>query len=97
MLERGEFFFDPSWELFGMHFPGRPVVPGSLIIGCFLKRIEESFGLGDRSIRIKRFRFLDFVSPGRYPYDMEERDTTIFCRLWGGDKILCDGIIEITR
>ncbi len=92
---RGEFFFDPSWELFEKHFPGKAVVPGSLIIGYFLQKAGELSSLKQKKIRIKKFRFLDFVSPGRYCYEMEYTQGSILCKLWKGDRLMCDGVIQI--
>ncbi|MBU4420644.1 MAG: hypothetical protein KKH84_06520, partial [Proteobacteria bacterium] len=38
---KGTFYFDPSDRIYAEHFPGNPVVPGSLIIHAFLKALKE--------------------------------------------------------
>lgn len=69
----GHFDFDPKDAVYDDHFPGAPVVPGSLIIHAFLEAAKAR-GWMARTCRVEAFRFLRFVSPGRHRYRMENRD-----------------------
>lgn len=45
------------------HFPGNPVVPGSLIVGISLYTVLTAF-TGETPLRISRFSFLRPARPG---------------------------------
>jgi 3-hydroxymyristoyl/3-hydroxydecanoyl-(acyl carrier protein) dehydratase len=47
----GNFFFDPDDGIYRTHFPGYPVVPGSLIVHAFLKAGREA-GFSSRSLSL---------------------------------------------
>ena len=70
----GVMHFPADHPVFEDHFPGDPVVPGSLLINAFLRearRCRPDFhpaGLGN-------FRFRHFVRPGSYIYMLECRRT----------------------
>ncbi len=77
---KGIFYFDPSDRIYAEHFPGKSVVPGSLIIHAFLKALKEE-GCSKRYI-IKNFRFKEFISPGEYNFDIEICKKQMKCRLF---------------
>jgi len=77
----GIFYFDPADPIYADHFPGCPVVPGSLIISAFLKAGQDA-GPGKRPERIKDFKFRTFLTPGEYEYRLESRGERLQCRLF---------------
>ena len=80
---RGVLRFDPAHPLFKDHFPGAPVIPGTLIIRAFLELAAAH--LPDMRIAgIRRFRFLRFAPPGFHSWSMtmERRGPAVdACRL----------------
>ncbi len=95
MLVAGEFFFDPSMSLFKRHFPGRPVVPGSLILGTFLKEISGVWGIPCTYMEVERFHFMRFVSPGTYGYEIERSGPRVLCRLIQDNMVFARGSIRL--
>jgi 3-hydroxyacyl-[acyl-carrier-protein] dehydratase len=69
----GTFVFDSRDPVFADHFPGNPVVPGSLIVQAFLEAARE-FAVSGEYHRVERFRFKRFVGPGEYAFVMEQID-----------------------
>jgi 3-hydroxyacyl-[acyl-carrier-protein] dehydratase len=89
----GIFNFDPGDGIYGDHFPGYPVVPGSLIIHAFLKACEEA-GFSGNGITIENFGFRQFLLPGHYPFRIELRKDRLHCFISCGDKKLVTGILK---
>ena len=94
---KGTFFFDPSDRIYADHFPGKPVIPGSLIVHAFLKALQEEKVNNVRYI-IENFRFREFVSPGKYPFNIEINHNKMKCRLFQSSsntlKPIVTGIIK---
>ena len=85
MMEiKGKFYFDPRDSIYDDHFPGNPVVPGSIIVSAFLVAGKEA-GFLEESWRIENFRFKGFVSPGEYTYIIERHPNDMKCRLLVGN------------
>jgi 3-hydroxyacyl-[acyl-carrier-protein] dehydratase len=77
----GTFYFDPADSIYNDHFPGYPVVPGSMIVHAFFKAIKKT-GL-DRSYRvIEDFRFRKFLLPGKYDFSIHASPEGLKCRLY---------------
>ena len=76
----GKFFFDPADPVYEQHFPGSPVVPGSLIIKAFLRAVSEQ-GYDNGEVILKNFRFKEFVRPGTYDYQLQFSGNRIYCSL----------------
>ena len=85
----GTFFFDPDDKIYQDHFPGNPIVPGSLIIHAFMKacNIEDYV-----NFQIHSFGFKKFVSPGEYEYKVEKKENKYFCNLLKQNEIYATGI-----
>lgn len=81
-IHRGHFYFDPQDPIYAEHFPGHPVVPGSLIISAFVQAAEGIKHTEDEW-NISNFRFKRFVPPGRYPFQIVPKsDGRLACTLF---------------
>lgn len=89
----GVFFFHPNDGIYGEHFPGYPVVPGSLIVHAFLKVWEQAGFSGD-AITIENFTFREFLLPGHYPFRIELRKDRLHCLISREDKKMVTGILR---
>lgn len=78
---KGTFCFDPLDGIYADHFPGNPVVPGSLIVHAFLKAVK-THGIIPGRCRLENFRFKEFVPPGEYPFSIEKQADRLKCRLF---------------
>jgi len=88
---KGTFYFDPSDRIYADHFPGNPVVPGSLIINAFLKALKKE-GC-NKGYTIENFRFKEFVSPGEYSFNIEIDQNKIKCGLFRKSSAVVTGVI----
>ncbi len=84
--------FAPEDACFNGHFPGNPVVPGSLIAGLSLQAVREHLGRTG-PLRIRRFSFSRFACPGAYILDIEEQDGACLCTLRSADTLFAQGRI----
>ncbi len=79
------------------HFPGRPVVPGSVIVNTFIELGRQCGLCGDEWV-VRDFRFRGFVSPGEHAFHLNPESDGLKCRLFQGEtdgsKILVTGTIE---
>jgi len=87
VVKEGMIRFDPSDGIYADHFPGYPVVPGSLIIQAFLD-------LAGSVCEIESFQFRSFVIPGSYAYRMERRADRWACLLLQRDEIMVRGKLK---
>lgn len=93
-LLEGTFYYPPDDVIFQEHFPGHPVVPGSMIVNAFLIAGEKLGFTGD-NLKIENFRFKEFLVPGRqYPFRIEVKNGRLYCFIVHGDKLLVTGILE---
>ncbi len=68
-LHREQYFFHREDPLFQDHFPGRPVIPGSLLVSCFHKTASRWLtGAASASTwilhAVSNARFIAFGEPG---------------------------------
>ncbi len=88
---RGTFFFDPADLIYNDHFPASPVVPGSLIINAFLQALKRIDSRQRVSV-VKNFRYVQFVTPGEYPFCITRKKNEYFCELFDAEaKTLVTG------
>ncbi|HPJ96481.1 MAG TPA: hypothetical protein PK022_04160 [Syntrophales bacterium] len=87
IIKEGIIRFDPSDGIYTDHFPGFPVVPGSLIIQAFLD-------LAGPVREIEGFQFRNFVIPGSYVYHMERRADRWDCLLMQSDEMMVRGKLK---
>jgi 3-hydroxyacyl-[acyl-carrier-protein] dehydratase len=92
--QSGHFYFDPNDPIYQDHFPGCPVVPGSLIVEAFLKVVAQK--KIDPTV-IRRFRFKRFVIPGTYTYEMVISTGMIDCTLLQKEETFATGKILYGR
>lgn len=93
ITKKGRFCFAPDDPIYRDHFPGYPVVPGSLIIHAFMSEIGKV--TGDATAQsISNFRFKRFLSPGCYAYRIEPKsDGRLACFLYDEDKAVVTGTL----
>jgi 3-hydroxyacyl-[acyl-carrier-protein] dehydratase len=88
----GEFHFDPDDVIYRNHFPGKPVVPGSLIIDAFMRVVGSAAGNRRREWAVENFRFRRFIAPGRYAFRVAgQSDGSMQCILYDGDRTVVTG------
>jgi len=88
----GVFYFFPDDGIYRDHFPGYPVVPGSLIVHAFLQAAAAAdIQGGYRSL--ENFRFREFLTPGRYSFRMERKEDGLSCVIYRGAKKLVTGAL----
>ena len=92
-FQEGLFFFDPGDRIYRDHFPGNPVVPGSVIIHAFI-RAHARAGQ-ERPVGVSNFRFKRFVSPGEYRYGMEGDSHGIRCTLFDNNRAVVTGALML--
>ena len=97
LKKQGTFFFDPEDPIYRDHFPGNPIVPGSLIVHAFMTVCRQ-----DQPVKlcaVEDFRFRQFIAPGEYAYEIhgDERgpgNWQILCRLFHDDKPVVTGKLQ---
>ena len=88
----GIFYFSPDDGIYRDHFPGYPVVPGSLIVHAFLQAATEA-GIRGGYHSVKNFRFREFLTPDRYSFRMERQEDGLSCLIYRGAKKLVTGTL----
>lgn len=92
---QGHFIFDPQDPIYEDHFPGSPVVPGSLIVQAFVLAARQ-FAADVECRRVERFRFKRFIGPGRYAFSLDRTDRRCLkCSLMDGDTTVATGRLVI--
>lgn len=86
-VEKGFVYFDAQDGIYTDHFPGYPVVPGSLIIQAFLDLAGEVREIED-------FRFRTFVAPGHYRYCLKRLDDGWDCLLFDNEQVMARGKLK---
>ncbi len=88
----GVFYFSPDDSIYRDHFPGYPVVPGSLIVHAFLQAAAEA-GITEECRSLENFRFREFLTPGRYSFRIERQEDRLSCLIYRGPKKLVTGAL----
>jgi len=92
-MATGTIFFDPADRIYADHFPGNPVVPGSLIVHAFLEAAGD-LGLDFPCRQLENFSFREFLNPREYSFTLEVLSDRLVCRLYDGNKTLVTGTIK---
>lgn len=73
------------------HFPSNPIIPGALLLGEVVRRIERAEGMVFVSCSVKNAKFHAPVRPGdavEIAYEMSAQGSFVFdCRV-AGNKVL---------
>ncbi|MCP3924374.1 MAG: hypothetical protein GY714_17500 [Desulfobacterales bacterium] len=88
MKRTGDFYFDPKDEIYREHFPGNPVVPGTVIIKAFIDLLGES------NLRVENFTFRKFLTPGSCSYIIDQKENIYYCKIYSGNITYAKGIIK---
>ena len=91
--ETGTFWFDPNDRIYEDHFPGHPIVPGSMIVHAFLLA-GKKHRLSRSSSTIENFRFKRFISPGEYGYRIGVKGEELKCTLYDGSSVVATGTLR---
>jgi 3-hydroxyacyl-[acyl-carrier-protein] dehydratase len=86
-------FFDPEDRIYADHFPGHPVVPGSMIVHAFLLAAEKQANEGS-PCAIENFRFRKFISPGEYDCHIAITESGLRCTLYDGSTVAATGVLK---
>ena len=95
----GIIIFDKNDKIYNDHFPGKKVVPGSLIVCAFIDICKKK-GMIKNIYKIEKFKFIKFVSPGEYSYKIQTYKETksinnkIEFSLFINNRIFVKGIIK---
>lgn len=92
--KQGIFHFDSKDPIYAEHFPGRPVVPGSLIVWAFTQALVKN-GFVLKTINLDQFRFRRFIVPGSYHFSLVPSDSGIKCILYDNHKTVAEGFVRI--
>lgn len=84
--------FDPGDACFNGHFPGNPVVPGTLVLGLCLDAVRTRLDHAG-PLRVRRFSFARFAAPGAYELRIEDRGGEFACTLSQGETVFARGRI----
>jgi len=88
MIKSGSFEFDPLDRIYLTHLPGRPVVPGVLVIRSFVEQLPPG------SFSIETFGFERFAAPGSYEFRIKEEEGRYLCWMGKGGTTYARGKIS---
>ncbi len=91
----GIFGFEASLAIFKVHFPGYPVVPGSMIVDRFICEIKRITRCDITSIKVKKFKLLKFIPPGNYKFSIKYEEQRYICMLYENNTIVVKGEILV--
>lgn len=93
----GRVRFDGAHPLFADHFPGAPVVPGTLVARFFCAACA-ALAPEQRVTGLKRFRFRHFVAPGEYAWSIRLEEGAARCALRDAEgTLLASGRLLLER
>lgn len=93
---KGIIQFDSNDKIYNDHFPGNPIVPGSLIINSLLQiLLSKPKKCDNRNYTPCNFRFKSFVTPGKdYFYTIDLVESKAVCKLYDETNVYTTGIFK---
>jgi 3-hydroxyacyl-[acyl-carrier-protein] dehydratase len=73
------FSVPPEHPVFAGHFPGRPIVPGVLLLEWVLSEIARSTGRATHRLRLREVKFFTPLGPGEHAQLRLEMTTDTRC------------------
>jgi 3-hydroxyacyl-[acyl-carrier-protein] dehydratase len=89
---KGSFLFNAEDAIYADHFPGNPVIPGSMIIHAFMLAADK-MGAYHGACTISGFRFKKFIPPGEYAYQIEITGKDLKCSLFEDTAVVASGML----
>lgn len=86
--------FDHNDKIYNDHFPGNPIVPGSIIVNSFITILKKHKLINGNYV-ISNFKFISFIKPGEYDFSIEYNDNIYKCKLKKNKNIMVKGAIKI--
>lgn len=75
------------------HFPGRPVVPGVVLLDRVAAAVEREFGVSIAAL--PQVKFLAPLLPGQEAeLHVEEKDRKLHFRIFHNDSMIANGVAE---
>ena len=92
---------EPSFELapdhpvFVGHFPGRPIVPGVMLLDWVLREASQALGRAPAEIRVREAKFFTPLAPAqRAALKLELSDARGAFDIRCGDVVIARGVLE---
>lgn len=89
---KGIIWFDPKDQIYKDHFPGNPVIPGSIIMDAFIQA-AKLHKPGDKITGVENFKFKKFISPGKFQYELHIKPAYIKCKLFDDTVVVATGTL----
>ena len=84
---------------FADHFPGKPIVPGAVILQWLCERVQGHYP-GRRVSLVKSMKFLGTLAPGDHcclSLAVGSRAGQLNLKLLRGEDTVCQGVVELAE
>ena len=85
-------------KFFDGHFPGKPIVPGYILLSWALRYAKQNLGLSYKSFKANSVKFLRMVTPGlklalNLKFELSSSKLSFSYTSEDGEDIFCSGIL----
>jgi 3-hydroxyacyl-[acyl-carrier-protein] dehydratase len=88
----------PDHPVFVGHFPGRPLVPGVMLLDWVLREARRIFDCDAHALQVRECKFFDPLLPGETAgLHFDTTATGCGFRVRRGETTLAAGVIELRR